>query len=387
MKIEDLRKENELVDLFCSLAEIPSPSMKEQNVSDWIRDYCEKNNIPFRYDDYGNVCITVPATDNTKDSLLLSSHMDVIGDNSPVKVYLDGNLIGAEGRTLGGDNKAGVANILLAAKEIVNSDIKHGGLEVIFTRDEESGMTGIRHVDFSKLNSKYVLVCDSDSLGDLCVSGAGYTIAKLTLRTFKGGHSGIDIADPARENAAKLIADLIADLPQGVFESDRGIETITSCNIGGIRAGDLSVTNVINTFAEATYSIRSSNKESEQKLKDMMLSQLGFFNEEYEGVALAEMTFEEHLPMFEKSPDEFIPILFETAAVKSGIAPIITSFHAGAETHIYACHKNAKGEQFVPYLMGLATVYSMHSADEMLDYKTLLQGHKLLRTFFDLYNG
>ena len=34
MEINDLRKENELVNLFCNLAEIPSPSLKEKNVSD-----------------------------------------------------------------------------------------------------------------------------------------------------------------------------------------------------------------------------------------------------------------------------------------------------------------------------------------------------------------
>ena len=30
MNINELRKENELVDLFCSIAEIPSPSLKEE---------------------------------------------------------------------------------------------------------------------------------------------------------------------------------------------------------------------------------------------------------------------------------------------------------------------------------------------------------------------
>ena len=34
MNIEELRKENELVNLFCSLAEIPSPSRKEEKVID-----------------------------------------------------------------------------------------------------------------------------------------------------------------------------------------------------------------------------------------------------------------------------------------------------------------------------------------------------------------
>ena len=140
MDLSKIRKENEPVDLFCNLAEIPSPSLKEENVANWIKKYCDENNIPCELDSYHNVYINIPATDSTKPSLLLSSHMDVIGDDSPVKPYLDGDLIRAEGRTLGADDKAGVANALYLAKTVANSDIKHGGLEVVFTRDEESGM-------------------------------------------------------------------------------------------------------------------------------------------------------------------------------------------------------------------------------------------------------
>lgn len=386
MKDCKLKKENELIEIFCNLAEIPSPSLKEENVSNWIIDYCLKNNIPAKHDDYGNVYAHVPATDESKPSLLLSAHMDVIGDDSPVKTYFDGDLIRAEGRTLGGDDKAGVANALLLAKEIANSDLKHGGLELMFTRDEESGMSGIKHVDFSKLQSKYILVCDSDTLGQLEVSGASYTLAKITVTTFKGGHSGIDIGDTTRENAAKLIADIISNLPQGVFHSENG-QVITSCNIGGIKAGDINVTNVINTYAEATYSIRSASRSVEEELKTMMKNEIEYNNKEYEGVAKAEITFEEHLPPFEKVEDEYIPILFETAAKKAGVDYKISSFHAGAETHIYAGKKNAKGEMFSPYLAGFATVYNMHSKDEALDYKSMLKGHELLKAFFEAFNN
>lgn len=387
MSLVDVRRENELIDLFCNLAEIPSPSLKEENVAKWIKSYCEKYNMPCDFDNYGNVYISIPATDETKPSLLLSAHMDVIGDDSPVKTYLDGDLIRAEGRTLGGDDKAGIANALLLAKEIANSNVKHGGLELLFTRDEESGMSGIKHVDFSKINSRYILVCDSDSLGQLEVSGASYTLAKITVDTFKGGHSGIDIADKTRENAAKLIADIIADIPQGVFFSDENAQVITSCNLGGILAGDINVTNIINTHAEATYSIRSASREKEEELKQLMCEVIEETNKDYQGVAKAEIIFEEHLPPFEKSDDEYIPIMFETVAHKVGIKPEISSFHAGAETHIYAGKKNAKGEVFAPYLIGLADVYNMHSKDEALDYKSILKGHELLRVFFDAFNG
>ena len=272
------------------------------------------------------------------------------------------------------------------AKELnKRTDLKHGGLEIHFTRDEESGMTGIKNTDFSKITSKYVLVLDSDALGQCLISGASYVMVDLKLRAPKGGHSGNDIGDPTRENAAKLIADLVSEMPQGVFYSEDG-KVVTSCNIGGIQAGDIEVTNVINTDAHVTYSIRSSRKDKENELINLMKETVESFNKEYENIAKAEITFTEKMPMFEKNEDEYLPILFETSAKKVGIEPEISSFHAGAETHIYANKTNAKGEKFSPYLIGLATVCNMHSNREYVDYKTMIKGQELLQVFFEDYN-
>ena len=45
VSLDILRKENELSDIFCNLASIPSPSLKEEKVIEWILDFCAKNNI------------------------------------------------------------------------------------------------------------------------------------------------------------------------------------------------------------------------------------------------------------------------------------------------------------------------------------------------------
>lgn len=387
MELEQLKNENELIDLFCNIAQIPSPSRQEENVINWICEYCKQNDLNCELDDYKNIYITIEATDPTKDPILLSSHLDVIGDDSPIEPYLDGDLIRAKGRTLGADDKAGVANALYFAKELVkNKEFKHGGLEIHFTRDEEDGMTGIKNTDFSKINSKYVLVLDSDKLGQCLTSGASYVMVDLKVSAPKGGHSGNDIADKTRENAAKLIADLVSELPQGLYYSENG-KVITSCNIGGIQAGNLKVTNVINTDAQATYSIRSSSKEKENELINLMKKVVERFNENYDGIAHADITFTVKMPMFEENKDAYLPIMFETVCKKVGVTPEISSFHAGAETHIYANKTNAKGETFSPYLIGLATVCNMHSANEYVDYKTMLKGQELLREFFTVYNS
>lgn len=386
MELRELRNQNELVDLFCTLAEIPSPSLNEGKVIEWICKYCAGNNIECEKDDYENLYIRIPATDSTKEPILLSAHLDVIGDDSPVEAYLDGDLIKAKGRTLGADDKAGVANALYFTKLLKDrTDLKHGGLEIHFTRDEENSMTGIKNTDFNKINSKYVLVLDSDALGQCLISGASYVMVDLKISAPKGGHSGNDIGDNTRENATKLIADLVSDLPQGVYFSEDG-KVVTSCNIGGISSGDLNVTNVINTDAHATYSIRSSRKDKENELIDTMKTIVDAFNEQYEGIATATITFTEKMPMFEKNEDNTIPELFEKIAKEIGVEPEISSFHAGAETHIYANKTNAKGEKFSPYLLGLATVCNMHSAREYVDYKTMLKGQELLQAFFEAFN-
>ena len=422
--LDDLRKENEVLDIFCNLVSIPSPSLKEEKVIEWILDFCKKNGINAKKDNYGNIYIHVPATDNTKEPIMLSSHMDVVGDDSPVEIYLDEEgFIHAKGRTLGADDKVGVACALMLAKELVcgltphpspllkerEHSIPHGGLEITFTSDEETGMSGVEHVEFDKILSKYILVNDADKLGQLQISGASYTNAKITVKGLKGGHSGIDIGDETRLNAAKLISELLAEFPQGVFYKDE-TGVITSCNLGAIVAGGIqnsvasivekgiktndyiteimkkTSTNIINVLGMASYSIRSASVEKENELKSLMSSIVEKFNHKYDSLAKAEIEFETHLPPFEKAEDDRIEKVHTEACKRAGIKNDISSFHAGAETHIYCQHKNSKGETFMPMLLGLADVYNMHSANEKVDYKSLLKGYEVIKNTFIIYN-
>lgn len=411
VNLNKLRKENEVLDIFCNLVQIPSPSLKEEKVIKWITDFCKSYNINCHTDDYGNVYIKIPATDSTKKPIMISSHMDVVGDDSPIELIFDGQFIKANGRTLGADDKVGVACALMLAKKLATKDleIKHGGLEIVFTRDEETGMSGAEHLKFNTLDSKYILVCDADKLGQLQISGASYTNVKITVRGLIGGHSGIDIGDNTRLNAAKLIADLLAKFPQGAYYKDE-TGVITSCNLGAIVAGGIqnsvasivekgiktndyiteimkkSSTNIINTLAMASYSIRSASVAKEEELKSLMISLVNEFNEQYKNLAEAKIEFEVHLLPFEKADDDRIETVHTKACEIAGIKNDISSFHAGAETHIYCHNKNSKGETFMPSLLGLADVYNMHSDREKVDYNTLLKGYEVIENTFCEFN-
>ena len=64
--IEELRQQNKLVDLFCTLAQIPSPSGEEDKVSAKIAEILTAAGIDAKHDDFGNVIAKLPATDSSK---------------------------------------------------------------------------------------------------------------------------------------------------------------------------------------------------------------------------------------------------------------------------------------------------------------------------------
>lgn len=403
----------DIVELFKSLAEIPSPSLGEKDVSKKIMEYTYINGINAYLDSYENVIIKIPKNTEGKLPLLLSSHMDVVGNSSKVNICTseDGKFLETDKtRTLGADDKAGVACALnLAIFLAKNPQIKHGGLEIVFTRDEETNMSGINNIDFSTLESEDVLVLDSDTLGNFEIAGAGYTKVDIEVTTALGGHSGNDIADKKRYNAAKLMADLVSKLPNGLYKKENGY-TITSCNLGSIVAGatDIGIErlldkkeiekpysktlvsfcadNIINTCAFAHYSLRSSVKKYENELLSKFQKQIDKFNKKYQNLANAKMTTKVHMLPFEKSDNQNMANIAKIAAKKINLEIKVQPFHAGAETHIYANKLNKNNVKFRPILLGVANIYSMHSPNEKMEVESLKKGFEFVKEIFLEYN-
>ncbi len=405
----------DIISIFEDLARIPSPSLNEENVSKKIMEYTYNNGINAYYDDYKNLIIKIPPNDASKKPLLLSAHMDVVGNSSQINICYseDKKYIETDKtRTLGADDKAGVSVALnLAIYLAKNPQIKHGGLEIVFTRDEETNMSGINHLKFDEIESENVLVLDSDALGNFEIAGAGYTKLDIEVTTKLGGHSGNDIQDKKRYNAAKLIADLVSKLPNGVYKVENGF-TITSCNLGSIVAGatdiglerlldkqrediekpysktlvSLSADNVINTKAYAHYSLRSSNKKYEQDLINKFNKEIEKFNKKYGELAFATLKTTIHMLPFEKSPNQKMSEIAKTAGKKINLSVKVQSFHAGAETHVYANKLNKYNQKFKPVLVGVANIYSMHSPNERMEVESLKKGFEFIKEIFLEYN-
>ena len=63
------------------------------------------------------------------------------------------------------------------------------------------------------------------------------------------------------------------------------------------------------------------------------------------------------------------------------------SFHAGAETHIYAKNKHKSDEKFSPFLFGVADIYNMHSNAEYMNIESFYKGYELAKEIFIEFNN
>ncbi len=217
---------------FAQVNQIPRPSKHEEKMIEFLLDFGQKLNLDTRRDETGNVIIRKPATPGMEDrqTIVLQSHMDMVCEKNrdlefdfnkdAIQTFIDGEWMKAKGTTLGADDGIGVA-MEMALLEADN--IKHGPLECVFTRDEETGLTGAEGMKSDFMTGRLLVNLDSEDEGQIFVSCAGgcRTLAQfdyqeealpagfftfsLAIKGLTGGHSGDDI-DKKRANANKLLA-------------------------------------------------------------------------------------------------------------------------------------------------------------------------------------
>ena len=218
-------------DEFAKINQIPRPSKREEKMIEYLKNWGESHGLDTKVDETGNVIIRKPATKGMENrkTTILQSHMDMVCDKlvdvefnfdtDPIKIYIDGEWLTAEGTTLGADDGIGCAMELAL---LASDNIEHGPIECVFTRDEETGLTGAEGMKAGFMTGDYLINLDSEDEGEIFVSCAGgrNTTAKFTfkkedapagsffmraqLKGLVGGHSGDDI-NKQRANAIKLL--------------------------------------------------------------------------------------------------------------------------------------------------------------------------------------
>ncbi len=197
-------------------------------------------------DEHGYVYATIPSNTNKNVPVIcFCSHMDTSPDasgkdvkpiihknfnGSPIvlpddpnvvidpeehpnlKEQIGNDIITASGTTLlGADNKAGVAEIMDAARYLLaHPEVKHGAIRILFTPDEEVGR-GVEHVDLKKLGAAFGYTVDGEKRGSLEDETFSADAAVVTI---DGVSSHPGFAKGKMENAIKIASEIVAALPK-----------------------------------------------------------------------------------------------------------------------------------------------------------------------------
>lgn len=279
---------------FYSLTRIPRPSGHVEQVTEFLVNFGKELGLESFTDEVGNVIIRKPATPGMENrrGVILQAHMDMVPQKNndtvhdftkdSIETWVDGEWVKAKGTTLGADDGLGVA----AAMAVLEAkDLKHGPLEVLITKDEETGMYGAFGLKEGTLKGDILLNLDSEQEGELyigCAGGIditaslgykeeapadGFVARKLTLKGLRGGHSGLEINE-GRGNANKLLARVVHDL---LVEFD--------CQLASFEGG-----NMRNAIPREAHAILLFNPDDMEGLDDYIKEYEAQINSEYETI-------------------------------------------------------------------------------------------------------
>jgi dipeptidase D len=228
----------EILEVFEDINTIPRCSRHEENIANWLKEQALSAGLSFKFDSVNNVLISVPASKGYETSpvVVIQGHMDMVCEKKqgllhdfskdPIMHVVEDDWLRANGTTLGADNGIALAIALVLAR---HREIPHPPLELLFTVDEETGLTGVNELMPDFISGKILLNLDSEEEGVFitgCAGGMNTTISMqlerislpenhcvycLMVSGLAGGHSGVDIHEK-RANANKLLVSALNSL-------------------------------------------------------------------------------------------------------------------------------------------------------------------------------
>jgi len=215
---------------FETICGVPHGSGNTKAVSDLCVRLAREMGLRCRQDAANNVVIWKDGSAGYENAapVMLQGHLDMVCAKTPeckkdmekegLDLETDGKAVWARDTSLGGDDGIAVA---MALAILSDDTLPHPPLEVVFTADEETGMSGAFALDCSDLRARRLLNLDSEIEGVFTVSCAGGARLdcwlpaesipsesacgyRVVLDGLLGGHSGVEI-DKGRANANHLM--------------------------------------------------------------------------------------------------------------------------------------------------------------------------------------
>ncbi len=255
----------EIVKIFYDLVRIPSPSLKEKDAMDYIRNYLRKIGISFKEDNAGrklggNSGNLIARIGKGKPAIMFVAHVDTVEDGAKtIKPIVKNGNISSDGTTiLGSDDKAGVAALLEALKEIKHCN-NLPTIIAVFAVSEEKAPMGVKYLGVNPKEVDFTFDLDgSDKPGKFINKALGYVNFEIHLYG-KEAHAAREPEKGA--NAIKAAGLILSSIKIGA--DDKG-----TLNIGKISGG--KAMNVVPGYALLEGEARAYNyKHLEKRLAEV----------------------------------------------------------------------------------------------------------------------
>ncbi len=254
--------------------------------------------------------------------VILAGSGDVLSVSAfpTLKKLVGQTLITTDGTTLlGGDDKAGIAEIMTAAEEIISSGAPHGKICIAFTPDEEVG-AGVDHFDVTKFGAKFAYTVDGGYDGEIAYETFNACGAEIQIKGLSV-HPGS--SKDTMINAALVAMELNALLPP--MDTPRQTENYEGFFHLHEVKGDCS-------NAEMSYIIRDHSREIFEQRKETMRRAVNTINARY-GSEIVTLKLEDtYYNMAEKIKPHMhlIDNAFE-ACKKAGMEPYTIAVRGGTD--------------------------------------------------------
>lgn len=214
---------------FEEMVKIPGESGNEWEFLAYLKEKFERDLNAFCIlDDFANLIARVDSKKSSRRKpVLFGLHADTVKPGVGIEpILIDGVYRSKSNTILGADDKAGITELI----EAIRTSEQHPSLEIVVTREEETGLFGAKHLDFNLLQSDLGFVLDMEDLDSIVIRGPSHMLIDIEIRG-KGAHAGIE---PEKGISAIRAANYAI-----TFLKEGWIDKETTANVGVIEGGEI----------------------------------------------------------------------------------------------------------------------------------------------------
>lgn len=324
-----------LLNEFLELVQIDSETKYETEICNVLKGKLEALGLDVIEDDTasitghgaGNLIATLKGNNNSAPTIYFTSHMDTVTPGKGIKPSVKDGYVVSDGSTiLGSDDKAGLAAMLEGIRVLKEQNVNHGGIQLVITVGEESGLVGARALDRSLIKADFGFALDSTGpVGNIIIAAPTQAKVKATIYG-KSAHAGVNPEDGI--SAIQVASKAISKMPLGRIDKE------TTANIGRFEGGGATniVCDQVDIFAEAR-----------SLVTEKMEAQVATMKEVFEQTAkdyqtTAEVDIQVMYPGFKHSGEDLVVQIAQQAAKAIGRDPDLLASGGGSDANVIAGH-------------------------------------------------